>query len=583
MQLFRISNIVQRIAEAIESVIKVDVTIIDNKLNRIAATGLYTENIGARINDKSVFAYALKSGESFIIENPRIHKACSRCKKKESCREFAQVCCPIKVNGTIIGVIGLIAFDEKQKASILSNKHNLLEFLSRMADLLATKLIEKKKSEEIKLLIGELEVLFDSIDRGLMLVDVEGNILHYNSKAVEIFGKEYINNIDKVAKYFDIEKVVSRKLNIRNREFYHSINGNNFRIVYSVKPIEVNSKVVRLVITFNKINEIINVVNDVTGASMEMSFDDIIGESISIKMIKDYAKKAARSSSTVLIQGESGTGKELFARAIHFYSDRRKYPFIPINCAAIPENLLESELFGYEEGAFTGAKKGGKTGKFELANKGTIFLDEIGDMPLHLQTKLLRVLQENMIERVGGKRFIPIDVRIIAATNKNLEKKVEEGEFRDDLYYRLNVIPLYIPPLRERIDDIPILAYKFLNKFNYKLGKNILHISEEVLQFFKNYDWPGNVRELENIIEYAVNMTSSNCISINDLPNRIKNKHGKNMAADDIIISIQDLEKREISKAIRKFGRTKKGIEEAAKVLGISRATIYRKLKKYSI
>ncbi|RKD27320.1 Transcriptional regulator containing PAS, AAA-type ATPase, and DNA-binding Fis domains [Caminicella sporogenes DSM 14501] len=583
MQLFRISNIVQRIAEAIESVINVDVTIIDNKLNRIAATGLYTENIGARINDKSVFAYALKSGESFIIENPRIHKACSRCEKKESCREFAQVCCPIKVNGTIIGVIGLIAFDEKQKASILSNKHNLLEFLSRMADLLATKLIEKKKSEEIKLLIGELEVLFDSIDRGLMLVDAEGNVLHYNSKAIEILGKEHIDNINKITRHFDIKNIVSKKLNIRNKEFYHSINGNNFRIVYSVKPIEVNGKIVRLVITLNKINEIINVVNDVTGASMEMNFDDIIGESISIKMVKDYAKKAARSSSTVLIQGESGTGKELFARAIHFYSDRRKYPFIPINCAAIPENLLESELFGYEEGAFTGAKKGGKTGKFELANKGTIFLDEIGDMPLHLQTKLLRVLQENMIERVGGKRFIPIDVRIIAATNKNLEKRVEEGEFRDDLYYRLNVIPLYIPPLRERIDDIPILAYKFLNKFNYKLGKNISHISEEVLQFFKNYDWPGNVRELENIIEYAVNMASSNCISINDLPNRIKNKHVKNMAADDIIISIQDLEKREISKAIRKFGRTKKGIEEAAKVLGISRATIYRKLKKYSI
>lgn len=588
MELINISSNVQRIAEAIESVINVDVTIIDDKLNRIAATGLYIKNIGNKVSENTVIAYALHGGEAFIIENPRLHKACEKCEAKYGCKEHAQVCCPIKVNGKVKGVIGLIAFDQDQKRSIISNKENLLEFLTRMSDLIATKLVEEKKTHKINLLAKELEVLLDSIDMGVVSVDIKGNILHYNSKSMSIFDikskGEDISHIEKLLDNLELQSIIESKKQIKNKQFYYNVNGNSLRGIYNANPILVEGEVVGLVLTFSKMNEIINVVNQVTGTNLEMTFDDIIGESSSIGSVKKYAGKAAKSTSTILIQGESGTGKELFARAIHFSSHRRNSPFIPINCAAIPENLLESELFGYEEGAFTGAKKGGKTGKFELANQGTIFLDEIGDMPLHLQTKLLRVLQENLIERIGAKRFIPIDVRIIAATNKNLDDMVREGAFRDDLYYRLNVIPIYIPPLRERKADIHVLADRFLDKFNCKLNKNILKIDEEVINIFMEYCWPGNVRELENTIEYSVNMASSDSITKNDLPKRIRIPEYKiGSKNEERIIPIKELEKKEIIKAIEKFGRSKKDIEKAAKSLGISRATIYRKIREYNL
>ena len=271
-------------------------------------------------------------------------------------------------------------------------------------------------------------------------------------------------------------------------------------------------------------------------------------------------------------------------RAVHFHSNRAKGPFIPINCAAIPEQLLESELFGYEDGAFTGARRGGKAGKFELANKGTIFLDEIGDMPIHLQTKLLRVLQEYVIEKIGGKESIPIDVRIIAATNKDLEKKVLEGEFRQDLFYRLNVIPLNIPPLRDRKDDIVILVDYLLDKCNSKLEKHINKIDDASLEVFMNYQWPGNVRELENTIEYAVNMCGSSVIRCMDLPNRLKASENILKSNENVgIIPIKDLEKREIEKALEYFGHSKQAITKAAEALELSRATLYRKLKEYGI
>lgn len=588
MELINISHSVQKIAEAIESVINVDVTIIDDKLNRIAATGLHIKNIGNKVSENTVIAYTICKGEKFIIEEPRFHKACKKCDTKGSCKEYAQVCCPIKVNGDIKGVIGLIAFDEKQRDSIVDNKENLMEFLTRMSDLIATKLIEEEKTQEINLLANELEVILNSIEMAVVSVDVKGNILNYNSKAMRIFSINDKDNdfehIKELLNKFEIERIIKNKEVIRNKQFYCNINGNILNGIYNVNPILVDQEIIGLVLTFSKMNEVINVVNKVIGSSFEMTFDDIIGRSTSIKAIKDFSKKAAKSTSTILIQGESGTGKELFARAIHFSSYREKRPFIPINCAAIPENLLESELFGYEEGAFTGAIKGGKTGKFELANKGTIFLDEIGDMPLHLQTKLLRVLQENLIERIGGKRFIPIDVRIIAATNKKLDDMVKDGEFREDLYYRLNVIPLYIPPLRDRKSDIPVLANRFKDKFNQKLNKNILNINEEVVDLFMNYSWPGNVRELENTIEYSINMAASASISLKDLPKRVfYSKKDSPNTCFERILPLKELEKKEILKAIAKYGRNKKAMENVANALGISRATVYRKIKEYDI
>ncbi|MGI6552605.1 MAG: sigma-54 interaction domain-containing protein [Bacillota bacterium] len=286
----------------------------------------------------------------------------------------------------------------------------------------------------------------------------------------------------------------------------------------------------------------------------------------------------ANSDSTVLITGESGTGKEILARAIHANSNRSQEHFVTINCGAIPETLLESELFGYEEGAFTGAKKGGKLGKFEIANGGTIFLDEIGDMPLHLQVKLLRVLQEKVIERVGGSFSVPIDVRVIAATHRDLEEQAQQNQFRWDLYYRLNVIPLHIPPLRERQEDIMMLAKYFLEIYNHKINKKIKYFAKETENLLLNYEWPGNVRELSNAVEYAVNMETSAILSARNLPPRLRMRASTSQYIEKDN-GLKKMERDLIADALAKYGISTEGKKRVAESLGISLATLYRKLK----
>lgn len=588
MDLIKIVSNVQKISEAISSVIRVDVTVVDNNYNRIAGTGRYRSCIGEKVTEKSAFGVALSQGESFIIENPRQHFACLKCENAYSCEEFAEVCCPIHAGNGTVGVIGLIAFEEEQRTAIINNKENLLNFLNRMADLISSKLIEHENTEQIKLLAGELEIVLDSVDRGIIAADQGGNILHYNSKASELFklqGNQILDtNIKDLIGSLDFNLLIEKHVNLKNKEFTYNRNNYHFRGVFDAKPISIGDRNFGIVCSFSNIYDLLKTVNNITTGAIVTSFDNIIGSSCCLEQVKVEAEKASKSTSTVLIQGESGTGKELFARAVHFHSNRAKGPFIPINCAAIPEQLLESEFFGYEDGAFTGARRGGTSGKFELANKGTIFLDEIGDMPIHLQTKLLRVVQEYVIEKIGGKESIPIDVRIIAATNKDLEKKVLEGEFRQDLFYRLNVIPLNIPPLRDRKDDIVILVDYLLDKCNSKLQKHIDKIDDAVLEIFMNYQWPGNVRELQNTIEYAVNMCGSSVIKCMDLPNRLKVSENTLKSNHNLrIIPIKELEKKEIEKALEYFGDSKQVITKAAEALKLSRATVYRKLKEYGI
>lgn len=313
------------------------------------------------------------------------------------------------------------------------------------------------------------------------------------------------------------------------------------------------------------------------------TFNHIIGNSEKMEWLKSFALKSAKGTSSVLILGESGTGKEVFAHAIHYASPRHKQPFIKINCAAVPEPLLESELFGYDDGAFTGARKGGKLGKFELANGGTIFLDEIGDMPLAMQVKLLRVLQEKEIERVGGTQTTKIDVRIIAATNRDLEKMIEQGTFRQDLYYRLNIIALNIPPLRERREDIPLLCDFLLNKINNQIQHCVESISPKSMEFFMNYDWPGNIRELENILERAVNIIDDETVILPEhLPpifKKYKHQDEKDNLAD-LTEVVHEAEKQAIYNALAAANGNK---SQAAKLLGINRSGFYQRLRKYNI
>jgi len=319
--------------------------------------------------------------------------------------------------------------------------------------------------------------------------------------------------------------------------------------------------------------------------------EGIVAKSRRILEIVDIIKDVADTTATVLLTGESGVGKEVFAKAIHKLSSRADKPFIKINCAAIPEELLESELFGYEKGAFTGANTT-KKGKFELANGGTIFLDEIGDMPLLLQSKLLRVLQEKEIERLGSSKTIKVDVRIIAATNKNLEKMVQEGTFREDLYYRLNVIPIHIPPLRERKEDIPLLIYYFVDKFSNLYGKK-LTISKELVDLLIDYDWPGNVRELQNTIERMVILSKSEKLDFKDLPadirRKLKDKSNRKEVslkvqgeAQEIELpkTVQQIEKEAIERALEESGYV---IKKAAKILGMTPRQVRYRMEKYNI
>ncbi len=573
-EMIRIKDTIEEVIGAIHSVIQVDVTVIDKEYNRIAATGIYTDQIGNRIAKNSVFYKALNNGNEYIVESPREDEVCFDCENRNECKEYAEVCCPIFLENDVVGIIGLVAFDEFQKEGILNNKLNLLNFLKQMANLISSKLIENRQHEILLTQSKEIEVLFNYIDTAVVAIDTSGMILRYNKVAEEL-----LNISQKVD--CDLPFSVTSKELISDQTVCE-INGRTERLIYQTRPIIIDGRLEQTVVTFKKEMDLIHEMNDLVNMKHSINFEQIIGSSSSITDVIEKAKMSSKSNSTVLIQGESGTGKELFARAIHDESKRKHRPFVAINCAAIPESLIESELFGYADGAFTGALKGGKPGKFELADGGTIFLDEIGDMPIHLQTKLLRVLQEREVERVGGKDITPIDVRVIAATHQNLDELIETKMFRSDLFYRLNVIPITLSPLRERIDDLEELSSFFLKRYNQKLEKNIIGFSQEVIEFFKKHSWKGNIREMENTIEYAVNMAVGEFISFTDLPDKLK-AHSAHISCDCHIRNLESLEKNEIERALNLFGRDKSGILKTIDALGISRATLYRKIKHYEI
>jgi transcriptional regulator with PAS, ATPase and Fis domain len=339
-----------------------------------------------------------------------------------------------------------------------------------------------------------------------------------------------------------------------------------------------NGKKSGTVLTFNETKKINKLVNRISGFQSIYTFDNILGESPAILQTMKEAKKVATTSSNVLILGESGTGKELFAQSIHNASAYSKGPFVAINCGALPKSLIESELFGYEKGSFTGANIEGKPGKFELADGGTIFLDEIGDMPLEIQATLLRVLQTKEIMRIGGRNTKPVNVRIIAATNKNLFEEVKSKQFREDLYYRLNVFTINVPPLRSRPEDILLLADEFLRGHNLQRG-TVYHFSDEAYTAMANYVWPGNIRELENTVERMINISSSDEIGLDILPEHIALSENTSTLKDESL-SIESAELALILESLKKHNGQ---VNLSAKALGISRRTLYRKLEKFRI
>ncbi|RQD69998.1 MAG: sigma-54-dependent Fis family transcriptional regulator [Tindallia sp. MSAO_Bac2] len=434
----------------------------------------------------------------------------------------------------------------------------------------------------------QLTAVMSSISEGIMSVDQNGIITHVNAAFSRMFGAHASALVgakvqDVLQGKKQIQEVLETGQRCMEEELRIEKDHKQINCTFSATPILSRAgKVGGAVLVFREMKQVHQMINKMAGSQARYRFTDIVGNSGKIKKVIQKGKSVAQSPSTVLVLGESGTGKEMVAQAIHNASDRRDAPFVALNCAAMPRELIQSELFGYREGSFTGALKGGRPGKFELADGGTLFLDEIGDMPLDMQVNLLRVLQENSVMRVGGDHAIPVDVRLIAATNKNLQEEVENGEFRQDLYYRLNVVSVTIPPLRERGEDIHQLVNYFCDKIALKLGKQIDTIEGDVYRLLERYQWPGNVRELENVLEYAINMLQGSVLTSDLLPAYLENNLHPNYEEKDpeANFTLQQIEAEAIRKAIQ---RNNGKISAAAQELGIARNTLYEKMKKYQI
>lgn len=434
----------------------------------------------------------------------------------------------------------------------------------------------------------ELQIIINSMTDGIIAVNREGNIEYYNSKASKLFDigpKDRDENINLIIpkEIYNPNIDIDDKANI---EVSSLIRNRKVNLILNIKLIKNNQGIkIGALLIFKEMDDVRRLIQTISRPSM-ISFEDIIGESDILKNTISLARSVSASEANIMIFGESGTGKELFARAIHLNSTRGNGPFVAVNCSAVPDALLESEFFGYDKGAFTGASKSGKQGLFELATGGSIFLDEIGELPIHLQAKILRAIQERKIRRIGGTKEIAIDVRIISATHRNLAQMVEEKTFREDLYYRLNVIPVNIPPLRDRKEDIGILAKYFTRLIGESSGKENLTISNKALEKLQEYSWPGNVRELQNVIERAV-IFADGIIDVEHLmiTDKLDFEVGKDDSGNNLEIElpvdlpevIRQMEYKYILKAREELESSR----QIAKALNISHTTVINRLREY--
>ncbi|HQG66797.1 MAG TPA: sigma 54-interacting transcriptional regulator [Smithella sp.] len=432
---------------------------------------------------------------------------------------------------------------------------------------------------------GLQKAIITSIPEALIAINIEGRITTINKRAQKLFGLDDRDVTGRLLRDIYPDKQNLPFLNMIDRR--ESITDAEVRILSPKGPgdytltcnstFAADGSVIGQILIFSEIQRIKSLVNKFVGAKANFKFSDIHGENVFFKSVMEEARVISKSTSNVLLLGESGTGKDILAQAIHNASPRKNGPYVAINCAAIPRDLIASELFGYAEGAFTGSRRGGNQGKFELADGGTIFLDEIAETPLEIQAALLRVIEDKCVTRIGGNHVRTVDVRIISATNKNLIEEVNTGNFRKDLYYRLNVFNIHLPPLRERTDDIPLLVDVFIKKYESTLRKTISHVDEKVLNIFLQHSWPGNVRELQNVVERMVNYASSSRLTPSLIPPEIADVRRAHPHLD--LESPEEKEKR----LIRHMLTLKFSKNNIAEQLGMSRTTLFRKIKKYGL
>lgn len=576
----------QNIAEAVASVLKFDVTITDSSLTRIAGTGRYRDLLGTRVPESSSFGRVLRTHEPKIITNPKEDPVCLGCERSGVCLETCHLSYPLLYNGKAFGVMALVSFTKKQKESMLAYNREHLNFLMFMSQLIVYAIQNRQAIQQAKEARDHLQGIVDSLEEGIVAIDKEGEIICCNKSGAQILGQKlhtlFRSCLSAYSPRDPLLQVLQSKKPYTNKEVQLE---KGIYFLSSGQPLLSNGDLVGAVAVIQKMVKVHQLAYSISSQQIHMSIEEILGKHHRILETKETAMRIAAQNANVLVRGESGTGKELFARAIHHHSSRNKKNFLSVNCAALPEDLLESELFGYEEGSFTGAKKGGKPGKFEVAHQGTLFLDEVADCSLHLQAKLLRVLDVGEIQRVGSTKTFRVDVRIIAATNRDLEEMVENGEFREDLYYRLNVLPLTIPPLRERSSDISLLLRHFLQKHGDG-SQQIPHISSRVLDILVQYHWPGNVRELENTAQYLLSESRGESIVQQHLPRRIlKPKKMVDGRGDGFtfIMPVKEWEKKAISEGLSRYGKMPGGRDILARQLGMGRSTLYRKIKEYRL
>ncbi|MGB9920042.1 MAG: sigma-54 interaction domain-containing protein [Moorellales bacterium] len=434
--------------------------------------------------------------------------------------------------------------------------------------------------------------VLDSSPEGILVADAQGTIVYANQAYTRIHRRDGRERVGTNIFVTNPHGALAEALRTGRPVFgkLHRPPSSEVQVLAHAFPVYREGRLLGAVVFFQEVSWALEILDQLKRAQETLAvlsskieeigraphtFASIIGQNPRFCQAVEMARKAAATDATVLLRGESGTGKDLFAGAIHNASRRAKYPFVQVNCAAIPETLLESEFFGYEKGAFTGATQR-KLGTFELADRGTLFLDEIGDMDLRLQAKLLQVLQSGEFRRIGGTTAIKVDVRVIAATNRNLEELMDKGLFREDLYFRLNVVEITLPPLRDRKEDIPLLIEYLLPRIGRKIGKRVAGISQEALEMLRQYCWPGNVRELENVLERALVMAEEGkpIQPEHILPSRLR------AVAGEEILPLSELEEMMIRRALSRFGTSVRGKKEAARALGISLSTLYEKLRR---
>ncbi|WP_281697151.1 sigma-54 interaction domain-containing protein [Acidaminococcus massiliensis] len=586
-QLRNVQAAVVSYAGIISKIAGVDVEVVDENLYRVAGTGMFAAGVDANMAQEGhVYRKVLETGKRRVIYQPGEELVCQGCPNFLHCPEEIELAMPILAEDHPIGVIGLVGSSREQKLHILENEALFLELIEQIADFISVKAMERERDQQREALLSTLNATLGHIQQGILILGKGFQVTDCNRAATEqletpsLVGERILLEAtgDNLAKY---------------TEYSLTVLGRQYRLMGTYLQVPQPTQEYQSVLIFYRSREIKERYFE-TAVLPAVDKTSIIGSSPAILKLKEEIGQVAKSTSTVLITGESGTGKEMVATSIWRESDRRNKRFIALNCAAIPESIMESELFGYVKGAFTGADPNGRMGKFELANEGVIFLDEIGDMPLYLQSKLLRVLQERKIVRIGSNQLMDIDVRVIAATNKDLKKMVREKRFREDLYYRLDVIPLRVEPLRERLEDIEDLALFYSHRFAQKFGKKAPRLTEEVMDALKRYRWPGNVRELENAVEYMVNlMGEDGTLDVSMLPEdirtgnrepavKIETVSGGRMGAGQIL-SLRELEKNAIRQALLQYGGHTAGKALAAKKLGIGLATLYRKIQQYGL